>query len=238
MAPELIVVAVLGCLVAARRSARSPRVRLSTLSGRRGRRSGGPLVADAIGRVRRRRAGELAARQLPVLLDHVAWALRSGASVPQAFVRAADRLDGPLHDELAPCAASLRDGRSFDAALARWLSSSARRRDDPRRVIVGALRIAVVAGGAPAAALEGVAASVRDREAVRREARALTAQAVASAVLLVVAPLAFGVLLASGDAEVRHFLLADPIGLACLLAAAVLDVLGALWMRAVARVAR
>ncbi|MCB1004268.1 MAG: type II secretion system F family protein [Acidimicrobiales bacterium] len=174
MAPELIVVAVLGCLVAARRSARSPRVRLSTLSGRRGRRSGGPLVAAAIGRVRRRRAGELAARQLPVLLDHVAWALR----------------------------------------------------------------IAVVAGGAPAAALEGVAASVRDREAVRREARALTAQAVASAVLLVVAPLAFGVLLASGDAEVRHFLLAVPIGLACLLAAAVLDVLGALWMRAVARVAR
>ncbi len=158
--------------------------------------------------------------------------------MPQAFARAAERLDGPLHDELVPCAASLRDGRSFDAALARWLSGSALRRDDPRRVIVGALRIAVRAGGAPAAALEGVAASVRDREAVRREARALTAQAVASAVLLVVAPLAFGVLLASGDAEVRHFLFADPIGVACLFAAAVLDALGALWMRAVARVAR
>lgn len=237
MATEALVALAVVSVLAVRRSARSPRRRLGALAASRHRHRARTPVEAAIDRVRGMRRAHAAASQLPVLLDHVAWGLRAGASVPQALVRSISALDGPLHAELAPCVAALRDGRTFDAALDRW-SAPTVAEDDPRRLVVAALRIAVRAGGAPAAALEGVAASIRDREAVRRESRALTAQAVASAVLLVLAPLAFGVLLASGDAEVRGFLFTDPIGIGCLVAAAGLDLIGALWMRAVARAAR
>jgi tight adherence protein C len=66
---------------------------------------------------------------------------------------------------------------------------------------------------------------------VRREVRALSAQARASAVVIGIAPVAFLLVVAVADPTAIGFLVGSPAGLMCLGSGLGLDALGALWMR-------
>jgi tight adherence protein B len=77
---------------------------------------------------------------------------------------------------------------------------------------------------------------LRDRNGLRREVRALSSQARASAVVIGVAPIAFAVVAGSLDRRTIDFLLHSPAGIACLVFGVVLDGLGALWMHKLAEV--
>jgi tight adherence protein B len=100
-----------------------------------------------------------------------------------------------------------------------------------------ALALSAELGGAAARSLDGVAATLRDRNGLRREVRALSSQARASAVVIGAAPLAFAVVAGSLDPRTFEFLLHSPAGIACLVFGVVLDGLGALWMHRLAEVA-
>jgi tight adherence protein B len=95
---------------------------------------------------------------------------------------------------------------------------------------VTALALGGKAGGEVARALDRVAATLRERRELRAEVRALATQARASAGVLIVAPLAFAALVSTIEPAVAGFLLASPLGLACLAVGLALDGLGALWM--------
>jgi len=178
---------------------------------------------------RRRSAGGEAVRQgqLPEALERMAGALRTGSSVPQALAEAARAVDPPLGLELADMAAATLRGRPLAEVVDEWALP---RRDRGTRLVATALVLATAVGAAPARALDGVAATMRERLELAGERRALATQARASAVVLSVAPVGFALLLCASDPAVAGFLLGTTAGWLCLMVGVGLDAVGAFWM--------
>ena len=187
-------------------------------------------VADRVLRPRRSRQLE---RALPFALDDVARSLRSGGSLRMAIVEAASRASGVLGADLARVATELDDGCPLHDALARW---EERRRVRSVRLTVAALSLAAETGGASARAIDGVAATLRVNLSIAGEVKALASQARMSALVIVLAPLAFTALAASTDHRTARFLVATPFGLACLAGGLLLDTIGWAWMRRITAV--
>jgi len=187
------------------------------------------LVVAGVARVSLRGRGDRRAdAELPELLDHVGRALRSGLDLVGALRVASGRVTGRHADELAGVTRRIDNGASVVAALEPW------GRGHPRsavRLAVAAIEVAVDSGATPARALEGVAATLRDRNTVAGEARTLASQAQASALVLVALPLVFAVVAAGLDTRLERVLVGTFAGRAMVLAAVGLDVAGALWMR-------
>ena len=72
-------------------------------------------------------------------------------------------------------------------------------------------------------------ATLRERDALAREVRALASQARTSAVVLVAAPLMFALVVGVVDDQVGRFLV-SPAGLVCVVVGLGLDAAGAVWM--------
>lgn len=167
-------------------------------------------------------------------LESMARSVRSGASLRQAvYESAASGADPVLAAELGAVVVDADRGAGLAEAVDRWAQS---RPTAAVRLAGAAVCLAAETGGAPGRPLDGVAASLRERSALQRELHALGTQARLSAVVISLAPIGFTVLAAGVDPETGHFLLRSPVGRLCLVAGVTLDVLGALWMRRLARV--
>lgn len=196
--------------------------------------AGGPAL---VLRTRRGRAGARIEQALPVALEAVARSLRSGASLRQAVEeagRSTTRGGRALAGELSRAAAEAAQGASLVASLE---AIAARRPLPGVRLGVAALCLGAETGGAQARAVDGVAATVRERLAVAAELRALSSQARISALVIGVAPVGFGAFAAATDPRTAQFLLHTPAGLGLLVAGLTLDALGWLWMQRLAKVA-
>jgi tight adherence protein B len=188
-----------------------------------------PLV---VRRHRRARALVRRGSQLPQALERLAGALRSGSSLPLALGDAGRATPDPLGPELAALALGASRGQPMAAVLDAW----ARRHDDPgTRLAVTALALATVVGVAPARAVDGVAATLRERLELSAERRALASQARASALVLSAVPILFALLLGMSDGAAGRFLLHSRAGWACLAGGLGLDALGAWWMARLTR---
>lgn len=184
----------------------------------------GPPVALASAAGRR---DDRVERELGGLLEAVARSLRAGSSLPVALGDAAAVPTSAAAADLAEVLVAVGGGVPLAEALEGWV----RIRPLPAvRLAVGALVLALAAGGTPASALDGVAATLRERHEVDREVRALATQARTSALVVTLAPLAFGGLGLLGDERTAAFLLTTPWGLGCLVGGLTLDGLGAWWM--------
>lgn len=170
---------------------------------------------------------------LPDALEAMARALRSGASLRQAVGEAGAVTPGALGRDLGDVAHEAGHGRALTDALDRW---AARRALPGVRLATSALGLGAETGGAQARALDGVAATLRSRQAVGREVRALSSQARMSGVVITLAPLGFSALAAATDERTASFLLATPLGLVCLTVGLALDGLAALLMHRLSRV--
>jgi tight adherence protein B len=194
---------------------------------------GGPVLV-----VRSRRGGAdgRIEHALPGALEAVARSLRSGASLRQAVEEAGQATASGkiLAAELARAAAEASQGASLVAALE---GVAARRPLPGVRLGVAALCLGAETGGAQARAVDGVAATVRERLAVAAELRALSSQARISALVIGLAPIGFGAFAAATDPRTSQFLLHTPAGLLLVVAGLVLDGLGWLWMQHLAKVA-
>ena len=201
------------------------------------------LVPLVILRSRRGRADSRVEKELPLALESIARSLRSGASVRQAIGEAAAAPGGfggrrgrrgRLQAELATVAEQAGQG----AGLVEALEALAARRPRPGvRLAVAALCLGVDTGGAQARAVDGVAATMRERLAVEAEVRALSSQARMSALVIGLAPLGFGAFAAATDPRTSEFLLHTPVGLALVCVGLLLDGAGWLWMQRLCRVA-
>jgi tight adherence protein B len=189
----------------------------------------GPVRARLAERRARRRQREV---QLPAALDRLAAAVRSGASLTMALDEVGGALDAPLGPELAALAREAGHGRPVREVLDGW---SAAHDDAGTRLAASAMVLATVVGSAPARAIDGVAATVRERLDLAAERRALAAQARMSALVLSIAPVGFAALLVVGDTAAAGFLLGTPAGWACLVTGTGLDAAGAWWMARLSR---
>jgi tight adherence protein B len=191
-------------------------------------------------RTRSGRADERIEQALPVALEAVARSLRTGASLRQAVEEAGRASAGgggggrALSAELSRAAAEAAQGASLVGAL----EAVADRRPLPGvRLGVAALCLGAETGGAQARAVDGVAATVRERLAVAAELRALSSQARISALVIGLAPVGFGAFAAATDPRTAQFMFHTPAGLALLVGGLILDTIGWLWMQRLARVA-
>ena len=121
--------------------------------------------------------------------------------------------------------------RSVPDALDTW----ARRPDLSRQLTVAALSLGRSTGGNRARALEGVARTIRERQALSDEVRVQSAQARLSAIVVGAAPVGFAVLASVTDHRTARFLFTTAAGWLCTLAALTLNVVGAWWMAVLVR---
>jgi tight adherence protein B len=185
-------------------------------------------VALRIGRSRRERRF---ASALPGALEQVAAELRGGGTVSGAVDRIA-RADGPVADDLRRVHVRTRLGLGLGDALEGWPVEH----DVPGvRAAAGALAVATTVGGRAADAIDGLASSLRGRLDASAEARALSAQARLSAVVVGAAPLgylAFSSLIDPGSASA---LVGTGVGRVCLIVGLALEGLAAVWIRRIVR---
>jgi tight adherence protein B len=99
----------------------------------------------------------------------------------------------------------------------------------------GALAVAATTGGRAAAALDGLAASLRDRREIAAEARALSAQARLSAVVVGCLPVGYLVGCALFDPRQVRVLVHTGFGAVCLVVGLALEALAAVWIRVLLR---
>lgn len=187
---------------------------------------GGSVALALQPMLRRRRAASAFQSDLPAAIDSLVALVASGSSLAQALGGAAAR-GGEVGADLALVVARRRHGQSLQQSLDQWS------RDRPGTgvsLVADALALAGTSGGSQTRALEGVGATLRERQALAREVRALGSQARTSAVVLVATPVVFAAFVAMADARIRHVLFATPLGWMCIVAGAVLDAVGAWWM--------
>jgi len=153
----------------------------------------------------------------------------------ESLCAAADRFDGPVGEQLSAMRDGLARGASLDATLLDWVAKARSghgslfgrdRSPDPEDVelLVCAIRFGEPQGAGLVEAFEGVAVALIDRAELESELRALSSQAWASVAVLCALPVVGMVILMTIEPEVTRVLVGTPLGLACVVVAAALDV--------------
>lgn len=186
--------------------------------------------SDLRARLAARGSGRAARLALPGFVESLGAALGAGLSLQLALAEIAPTLPRPLDARCREAAASLRLGAPVDRALAAFSTAV------PPQDLAG-LRIVLTsfhrAGGPVRRRLDRVAALLRGRLALEEEHAALTAQGRVSAIVLVaLAPLGGALFMLLMPSYSRTLL---ERGLGLLAIAAVLEILGAVWLARIVR---
>jgi tight adherence protein B len=171
--------------------------------------------------------------QLPDVLQLVAGSLQSGFSLAQSLDAVVRDGTQPAAGEFSRALAETRIGVGLEDALdhiAERMSS------DDLRWVVMAIRIQRSVGGNLAEVLLTTVATMRERAQTRRQVRALSAEGRLSGYILVAMPITLAGWLFLARRDYLRPLYTTSIGLVLLSGAAVLVVLGALWMRKLIKV--
>ncbi|MCZ2836806.1 type II secretion system F family protein [Modestobacter sp. VKM Ac-2985] len=192
-----------------------------------------PVGVVVVLRARARRRRVRFADQLEDTLRLMASSLRAGHSVLRSLEVLSQEADHPTAEEFARVLNEVRVGRDLVAALG---EVSLRTGSDDFGWVAQAVSIHREVGGNLAEVLDRVGSTIRDRGQLRRQARALSAEGRASAVVLLGLPLVLGGGLALVSPAYMGQLTAAPAGLLLLGIAGLLMVVGAVWVRRVVTV--
>ena len=173
------------------------------------------------------------ARQLPGVADQLAGALGAGLSLRQAIGRAARDAPEPAAGELRGLAGDLAVGARVDEALERFAD---RLPDRDLGIMVTAILVQRRTGGDLARALGDIGARLEERARLARELRGATAQARLTAWLVAALPAVAGLAVEAAAPGTLSRALGHGPGLALLLVAGALQVVGVVLIRRIARV--
>ena len=182
------------------------------------------------GVVRRSRQGKgTDAAELATVLDTVSRRCASGESLGTALAGALAAAGSNAGAATMSClaeAAPLLGGGSTVREALRAVTSS----DADVVLAVHVLALCAAQGGNVSESLDRAAATLRDRQGVRLEREAQSAQARLSARVLTVVPVGFAAWTLATTPTVRAFT-TTPAGLACMAAGATMNLAGWRWMR-------
>lgn len=171
--------------------------------------------------------------QLPDTLQLLSGSLSAGYSLPQAVDAVTRQGAAPMADELRKALVEARLGAPIEDAL----DDVADRMDSKDfSWVVMAIRIQRQVGGNLAEVLATTAATLRERERLRRQVQVLSAEGRLSAYILFGLPVFFGLYLLAARPEYLKPLFTDKIGWVLLGGMAILLVTGAFWLRKVVKV--
>lgn len=179
-----------------------------------------------------RRLAEFAS-QLPDALNLVASSISTGFSLPQALDAVARDTHDPMRVEIGRALAEARLGMDVEDALGR---TAYRMRNEDLRWAVMAIRVQRQVGGNLAETLRTTVATLRERSALRRHVKALSAEGRLSAYILIGLPIAITAWLYISNREYISLLWTDVLGWIMIVVALVGMVIGSLWMRKVVKV--
>lgn len=174
------------------------------------------------------------AAQLPIVAQQLAGAIGVGQSLRQAIARAAGDAPEPAATELHALRADLDLGARIDDALEAMV---ARLPDPGLRIMVTAILVQRVVGGNLSQALADLSARLEESATLEREARTATAQARMSAWLVAGLPFAGGALVEIAAPGTLAETFGHGPGLALLVVATVLNVVGVLAIRRITSMA-
>jgi tight adherence protein B len=191
------------------------------------------LVASAVAsravakrrRISERRRGQ---EQLADAVAAMAAGLRGGLSLTQALRYARDEAQPPLEATLTRLVGRTELGVSVGDALAGWAEEVD---SEDARLVAGVLDLHRQSGGDLPWVLDGLAVTLRDRQAAYREVRALTSQARLSGVILGTLPIGFFAFLLITSSREMVQAIGTPLGRGALAVGLGLEVLAFLWIR-------
>jgi tight adherence protein B len=166
--------------------------------------------------------------QLPDVLNLLSGSMRAGFSFAQGLEAVAEEASEPARRELQRAYAESRLGRPIEDALE---DSATRMHSIDLMWAVMAVRIQREVGGNLAELLDTVAATMTERERLRHEVLALTAEGRMSAWILGVFPIAFAAILYTIQPDYMDTLFSSTTGMIALAGSAVLAVFGFVWLR-------
>lgn len=170
--------------------------------------------------------------QLPDTIHLVISATRAGLPVSEAFRTVAAEMPGPTNAEFARVCDEIAVGGSADQALL-----NLHRRTGVTEYAILAVTIGVQArsGGRLAETIHNLAETVRDRIGIAGKARALSAEARTSAIIMSVLPFLTGLMLMATRPGYLNPLFTDPRGQNMLIIGVTSLVLGIVTMRQLVR---
>jgi tight adherence protein B len=185
----------------------------------------GPLAFLTIRGSRRLRKFE---RQLPDVLTLLAGSMRAGFSFAQGLEAVAEEAPEPSGRELQRCFTESRLGRPIEDSME---DSANRMHSVDLMWAVMAIRIQREVGGNLAELLDTVARTMTQREQLKHEMLALTAEGRLSAWILGVFPPGFALVLFAIQPDYMKVLFDNGIGVVAVIIATVMAGLGFFWLR-------
>jgi tight adherence protein B len=173
------------------------------------------------------------ADQLPDVLQLVAGALRSGFSLSQSLDTVVREGEQPASEEFSRALAEARFGAEIEDAMDRIAE---RMRCTDLAWVVMAIRIQRSVGGNLAEVLMTTVATMRERAAMRRQVKALSAEGRLSGRILICLPIFVVLFVQLTNPTYLAPLWHKTTGIICFAVAVTLEVVGSLWIKAVSKV--
>jgi|SRR5690625_1982122 len=192
-----------------------------------------PAGAVALLKVLAARRRAAFADQLDDSLQLMASSLRAGHSMLQALQSVAREAEEPTSEEFARIINETRVGRDLGSAL----DETARRMDSQDFTwVTQAIAINREVGGNLAEVLDGVGQTIRERNQIRRQVKALAAEGKLSAYVLMALPFGIGGFLFVSNPGYIGTLTESPLGWGMMAAGVVLLIVGGIWLSEVVSV--
>ncbi|WP_136708126.1 type II secretion system F family protein [Agromyces sp. H66] len=192
-----------------------------------------PLLVSAYLNIRTDRRRARFADQLDDTLQLVAGNLRAGHGLLQAVDSVAQHADSPTTEEFARVVNQTRIGRDLGEALA---DTAERMRSDDFSWAAQAIQINRETGGNLSETLQRTAATIRERNQIRRQVKALSAEGRLSATVLILLPIVVVAAVLILRPDYLAPFVESPLGWFAIIIAIVLMAVGTFWMSAVVRV--
>lgn len=178
------------------------------------------------------RRSEKFADQLEQTLPLMAGSLRAGFGLMQALDAVARESEAPTSEEFHRLIVESRLGRDLNDSM---VAMAERVNCEDLNWVIQAIEIHRQVGGDLAQVLDNVHATIRDRNQIRRQIGALSAEGRFSAIILFILPIAMLGLVSVLNPNYLAELTTHSVGIAMLIFAGGLMTVGGLWLRRIVR---
>ena len=172
-------------------------------------------------------------RQLGDALMVLANAIRAGFSFPQALSNVASDLSDPISREFLSVSRDLQLGDDLEASM---LKVAERMGSEDLRLITTAVVIQRQVGGNLAEILDTISQTIRDRLAIKRSVKALTAQGRISGKIIGAMPIFLLAIITLINPTYAEPLFATTIGIVLLIFSALIEICGFAWIKKIVNI--
>ena len=172
-------------------------------------------------------------RQLGDALMVLANAIRAGFSFPQALSNVASDLSDPISREFLSVSRDLQLGGDLEASM---LKVAERMGSEDLRLITTAVVIQRQVGGNLAEILDTISQTIRDRLAIKRSVKALTAQGRISGKIIGAMPIFLLAIITLMNPTYAEPLFATTTGIVLLIFSALIEICGFAWIKKIVNI--